>query len=173
MPETEKGPRLVILDSHGILFRAFFAFANSEHPLMTSKGELTFATHGYAETLIRVLDQLSPTHICAAWDAPGKTFRHEASEAYKATRRATPSELLVQMKRVREMLDAFGIPIFEAPGFEADDVAGTLARMAAEQGIQTYIATLDTDLVQLIGPKVNLFMFRPYQRDTIDYNEKR
>ncbi len=173
MPDTEKAPRLVILDSHGILFRAFFAFANSDHPLMTSKGELTFATHGYAETLIRVLDQLSPTHICAAWDAPGKTFRHEASDQYKATRRETPSELLVQMRRVREMLDAFGIPIFEYPGYEADDVAGTLARVTAEQGIQVYIATLDTDLVQLIGPKVNLFMFRPYQRDTVDYNEQR
>jgi 5'-3' exonuclease len=62
-------PRLVILDSHGILFRAFFAFANSPSPLMSSRGELTFATHGYAETLIRVLDLLRPTHICAAWDA--------------------------------------------------------------------------------------------------------
>ncbi len=86
-----------MLDSHGILYRAFFAFANSDHPLMTSKGELTFAVHGYAETLIRVLDLLRPTHICAAWDAHGKTFRHEASEAYKATRRETPSELLKQM----------------------------------------------------------------------------
>jgi DNA polymerase-1 len=166
-------PRLVILDSHGILYRAFFAFANSEKPLMTSKGELTFATHGYAETLIRVLDVLKPTHLCAAWDAAGPTFRHEASEAYKATRRATPPELLVQMARVREMLDAFGIPIYEMPGYEADDVAGTIARIAAAQGIETYIATLDTDLVQLIGPNINLFMFRPYQRDTVDYNEER
>ena len=162
-----------MLDSHGILFRAFFAMANSDNPLMTSKGELSFATHGYAETLIRVLDQLKPTHICAAWDAHGPTFRHEASAAYKATRRETPSDLLVQMKRVREMLDAFGIPIFEMPGFEADDVAGTIAKQVAAQGIETYIATLDTDLVQLIGPNINLFMFRPYQRDTVDYNEKR
>lgn len=161
----------MILDSHGILFRAFFALGNSEKPLMTSKGELTFATHGYAETLIRVLDQLRPTHICAAWDAGGKTFRHEASDAYKATRRQTPSELLVQMARVRQMLEAFNIPIFEMPGYEADDVAGTIARKAASEGIETYIATLDTDLVQLIGPKVSLFMFRPYQRDTITYDE--
>ncbi len=166
-------PRLVILDSHGILFRAFFAFAQSDKPLMTSKGELTFATHGYAETLIRVLDLLRPTHICAAWDAAGKTFRHEASAAYKATRRETPSELLVQMARVREMLEAFNIPIIEMPGYEADDVAGTIARIAASEGIETYIATLDTDLVQLIGPSVNLFMFRPYQRTTVDYNEQR
>ncbi len=170
---TPEKQRLVILDSHGILFRAFFAFGNSDKPLMTSKGELTFATHGYAETLIRVLDQLRPTHICAAWDAGGKTFRHEASEAYKATRRETPSDLLLQMERVRELLDAFNIPIFEMPGYEADDVAGTIARITAERGIETYIATLDTDLVQLIGPNVNLFMFRPYQRDTVDYNETR
>jgi DNA polymerase-1 len=171
-PSNQK-PRLVILDSHGILFRAFFAFGNSDKPLMTSKGELTFATHGYAETLIRVLDQLHPTHICAAWDAGGKTFRHEASEAYKATRRETPAELLVQMQRVREMLEAFNIPIYEMQGFEADDVAGTIARMASAEGVETYIATLDTDLVQLIAPGVNLFMFRPYQRDTVDYNEQR
>ncbi|OAI39260.1 hypothetical protein AYO38_08000 [bacterium SCGC AG-212-C10] len=164
-------PRLVILDSHGILFRAFFAFGSSEKPLMTSKGELTFATHGYAETLIRVLDQLKPTHICAAWDAGGKTFRHEASDLYKATRRETPSDLLMQMKRVRQMLEAFSIPIYEFPGYEADDVAGTISAKMAREGVETYIATLDTDLVQLIQPGVKLFMFRPYQRDTVEYDE--
>jgi DNA polymerase-1 len=140
---------------------------------MTSKGELTFATHGYAETLIRVLDLLKPTHICAAWDAHGPTFRHEASDAYKATRRPTPPELIAQMQRVREMLDAFNIPVFEMPGYEADDVAGTISTLTASQGIETYIATLDTDLIQLLRPNVNLFMFRPYQRDTVDYNEAR
>lgn len=173
MPPSNQKPRLVILDSHGILFRAFFALANMPNPLMSSKGELTFATHGYAETLIRVLDQLKPTHICAAWDAGGKTFRHEAAEEYKATRRETPSDLIPQMARVRQLLEAFNIPIFEVPGYEADDVAGTIAKKAAAQGIETYIATLDTDLVQLIGPNINLFMFRPYQRDTVDYNEQR
>jgi len=170
---TGQKPRLVILDSHGILYRAFFAFANSDRPLMTSKGELTFATHGYAETLIRVFDLLKPTHICAAWDAHGKTFRHEASEAYKATRRETPAELIVQMARVRELLEAFNIPIYELQGYEADDVAGTIAKKVSAEGMDVYIATLDTDLVQLIGPNVNLFMFRPYQHDTVDYNETR
>ncbi len=165
-------PRLVILDSHGILFRAFFAFGNSDKPLMTSKGELTFAVHGYAETLIRVLDQLKPTHICAAWDHGGKTFRHEASEEYKATRRETPDELIKQMKRVREMLEAFNIPIYEFAGYEADDVAGTISTMMATNGeVETFIATLDTDLVQLIRPNVELFMFRPFQRDTVVYDE--
>ncbi|NUQ56435.1 MAG: DNA polymerase I, partial [Dehalococcoidia bacterium] len=122
MPAPAK-PRLVILDSHGILFRAFFALGSAPNPLMTSKGELSFATYGYAESLLRVIEQLRPTHICAAWDAPGKTFRHEAREEYKATRRETPSDLLPQMERVREMLEAFSIPVFEQPGFEADDLA--------------------------------------------------
>jgi DNA polymerase I len=170
---TDQKPRLVVLDSHGILFRAFFALANSPSPLMTSKGELTFATYGFAESLLRVFDQLKPTHICAAWDAPGKTFRHEADEAYKATRRETPADLLPQMARVREMLEAFNIPIYEMPGFEADDVAGSIARAAADEGIETYIVTLDTDLVQLLGPRVHLFMFRPYQRDTVTYDVKK
>ena len=168
--QSDQKPRLVVLDSHGILFRAFFALANAPSPLMTSKGELTFATYGYAESLLRVFDQLKPTHICAAWDAPGKTFRHETDESYKATRRETPSDLLPQMARVRELLDAFNIPIYEVPGYEADDVAGSIARKAADEGVETYIVTLDTDLVQLLGPRVKLFMFRPYQRDTVTYD---
>ncbi|HET7737866.1 MAG TPA: 5'-3' exonuclease H3TH domain-containing protein, partial [Tepidiformaceae bacterium] len=163
--------RLVILDSHGILFRAFFALGAVDSPLRTSTGELTFAVYGYAESLLRVLEQLNPSHICAAWDSPGKTFRHEASVDYKATRRETPSDLLPQMVRVREMLDAFNIPIFESQGFEADDLVGTLALKAAAQGIETYIVTLDTDMVQLLGPNVKLFMYRPYQRDTVTYDE--
>lgn len=165
-------PRLVILDSHGILYRAFFALGSVPNPMMSSKGELTFATYGYAESLLRVFDQLSPTHICAAWDAKGKTFRHEAREDYKATRRETPEDLLPQMARVREMLEAFAIPVYEAPGFEADDVAGTIATKTAAEGVDTWIVTLDTDLVQLIRPNLNLFMFRPYQRDTVVYDVK-
>ncbi len=170
-PPAGQKPRLVILDSHGILFRAFFALGSVPNPLTSSKGEPTYATYGYAESLLHVLEVLQPTHICAAWDAGGKTFRHEASDAYKATRRETPSDLLPQMARVREMLDCFNIPVFMQPGFEADDLAGTIAKKSAAQGIETYLVTLDTDLVQLVGPNVNIFMFRPYQRDVVIYNE--
>ncbi|MEX2080859.1 MAG: DNA polymerase I, partial [Dehalococcoidia bacterium] len=173
MPATPKPTRLVILDSHGILYRAFFALGQSDNPLRTSKGEVSFAVYGYAESLLLVLERLKPTHILAAWDSAGKTFRHEASEDYKATRRETPSDLIPQMVRVREMLDAFNIPVFEIPGFEADDVVGTLAKQAADQGIETYIATLDTDMVQLVRPNVKLFMYRPYQRDVVEYDEAR
>ena len=113
MPKTAGKPRLVILDSHGILFRAFFALGSAPNPLVSSKGEPTYATYGYAESLLHVLEILDPTHIVAAWDMGGKTFRHEASDAYKATRRPTPPDLLPQMARVREMLETFNIPIFE------------------------------------------------------------
>ena len=164
-------PRLVILDSHGILFRAFFALGSVPNPLSSSKGEPTYATYGYAESLLRVLEVLQPTHIVAAWDMGGKTFRHEASDAYKATRRETPPDLLPQMARVREMLETFSIPVFEMAGYEADDLAGTISTITARQGVETWIVTLDTDLVQLIGPNVNLFMFRPYQRDVVMYDE--
>ena len=172
MPASPSGkPRLVILDSHGILFRAFFALGSVPNPLTSSKGEPTYATYGYAESLLRVLEVLKPTHIVAAWDMGGKTFRHEASEAYKATRRETPPDLLPQMARVREMLETFNIPIFEMAGYEADDLAGTISNIAAKQGVETWIVTLDTDLVQLIGPNINVFMFRPYQRDVVMYDE--
>ena len=168
---TKEKPRLLILDSHGILFRAFFALGKQPNPMTTSQGELTFATYGYAESLLRMIDQLAPTHICAAWDAKGKTFRHEMYPAYKATRKPTPPDLIPQMERVRELLKAFSIPIYELLGYEADDVAGTIASQAASNNIETWIATLDSDLVQLIEPNVNLFMFRPYQRDTVKYDE--
>ena len=165
--------RLLILDSHGILFRAFFALGQQPNPMTSSQGELTFATYGYAESLLRVIDQIKPTHICAAWDAKGKTFRHELYPDYKATRKSTPPELIPQMERVRELLEAFSIPIYELAGFEADDIAGTIAARAAADDIETWIATLDSDLIQLVEPNVNLFMFRPYQRDTVKYDESK
>ena len=170
---TLEKTRLLILDSHGILFRAFFALGQQPNPMTSSQGELTFATYGYAESLLRVIDQIKPTHICAAWDAKGKTFRHELYPDYKATRKATPPELIPQLERVRDLFEAFSIPIYELAGFEADDIAGTIAAKAAADDIETWIATLDSDLIQLVEPNVNLFMFRPYQRDTVKYDESK
>ncbi len=90
--------------------------------------------YGFTSTLLSILDQLKPTHLVMALDAPGKTFRHESDETYKATRAAMPDELRQQIARIRQVIDAFNMPVFEAPGFEADDVVGTLARQAKEQG---------------------------------------
>jgi len=178
-PAKGKEPqrRLVILDGHGLIYRAYFAF---REPLTVRKtGEVVSAVYGFANTLLTVLDQLKPTHIAVALDPPGKTFRHEKDETYKAHREATPDELIAQLGRVRELIDAFQIPIYMVKGFEADDVLGTLAVQAEQAAIETYLVTLDSDVVQLVRDPpseraggVKVFMMRPFQRDVVVYDEE-
>ncbi|MCH7699613.1 MAG: DNA polymerase I [Chloroflexi bacterium] len=165
--DNEK-PKLVIFDGHGIIYRAFYAFKD---PLTVRKtGEIVTVPFGFANTLLTVLDELKPTHVAVALDPPGKTFRHEKDATYKATRRETPKELTAQLGRVREVIEAFNIPIYMADGYEADDVLGTLARQADEAGAETYLVTLDSDIVQLIGNSVRVFMIRPFKHDTVTYD---
>ena len=168
MAEEPSQARLVILDGHGIIFRAYFAL---REPLVVKQsGEVVTAVYGFANTLLRVVNDLHPTHLILAMDTPGPTFRHDADATYKAHRPEAPADLPPQIDRCREVAQAFNIPILEAPGFEADDVLATLADQAADAGVETWIATLDSDLIQLVRPGVNVFMFRPYQRDTVLYD---
>ena len=164
---------LVILDSHGIIYRSYFALRDSFASTVRRTGEPTWAVYGYANSLLYVLDELHPTHIVAAWDGPGPTFRHEQDADYKATRPPMPDDLKPQVARVRDVLDAFRIPVVEAPGYEADDVLGTLALQAAAGGVETVLVTLDNDMVQLVRPGVRVLMYRPYQRDYVLYDEER
>ncbi len=165
MPDQK--PRLVLVDGHSLIYRSFMVFQGSKSSapvefVVKRTGEVTTAVYGFTSTLLSVLDRLSPTHLAVALDAPGPTFRHEKDERYKATRPAMPDDLRRQSVRIREVLDAFNMPVFEEPGYEADDVLGTLAKQAKELGVETYVATLDTDLVQLVEPGVNVFLYRPY-----------
>ncbi|TAJ20490.1 MAG: DNA polymerase I, partial [Dehalococcoidia bacterium] len=166
--EGGERPLLVLLDSHGIIFRSYFALRD----VLTVRhtGEPIAAVFGYANTLLSVLTELHPTYVIAAWDASEDTFRKEKDERYKAHREATPDDLLPQFGRVRSMLDAFRIPVVEKVGYEADDVLGTLAAQAHEQGLEVVIVTLDTDIVQLVQPGVRVWMYRPYQRDYVMYD---
>lgn len=160
--------RLVLLDGHGLIHRAFHAV---KEPLIARhSGEETTAVFGFTNTLLKVLEDLKPTHVAVAMDLPGPTFRHEQYVEYKAHRPGTPESLRHQIARVRELIQAFNIPIYEAETYEADDVLGTLARQAAEQGIETYLATLDSDILQLVRPGVYCYMYRLYQRDTVVYD---
>ncbi|MGE0134224.1 MAG: DNA polymerase I [Dehalococcoidia bacterium] len=168
--DVEK-PLLVILDSHGIIYRSYFALRDVLTVRRT--GEPVAAVYGYANSLLHVIDELRPRYIMAAWDGPQPTFRHEADKTYKATRVSMPDDLRPQIGYVRQLLDAFRIPVVEAPGFEADDVLGTLAQQGVEAGLEVVIVTLDNDIVQLIGPGVRVYMFRPYQRDYVLYDEAR
>jgi len=165
-------PRLVILDGFAIVFRAYWA--QKDHPLSVSTtGEVTTAVYGFANTLLSVMNNLQPTHIAVAMDFPAPTFRHLKAESYKAHRPPMPEDLHHQFTRVRELIAAFNIPIYEAEGFEADDVLGTVALQAEKLGIETYIVTLDSDLLQLVRDDlVRVFMYRLYQHDTLLYDEE-
>ncbi len=168
-PPEERKPLLAILDSHGIIFRSYFALRDSLSVRAT--GEPSWAVYGFANSLLYALNELKPTHVVATWDGPQRTFRHDADANYKATRRPMPDDLPSQIGRVRELLDAFRVPVVEVAGYEADDVVGTLARQARDQNIEVVVLTLDTDMVQLIEPGVRLFMYRPYQRDYVIYDD--
>jgi DNA polymerase-1 len=162
-------PLLLILDSHGIIYRSFFALRDAL--TLRRTGEPVGAVYGFANSLLYALDTLHPEYIVAAWDGPTPTFRHDADASYKATRRPMPDDLRPQVGRVRALLDAFRIPVVEVPGFEADDVVGALATQGAAQGVDVVILTLDNDMVQLIDGPVRVQMYRPYQRDYVMYDE--
>ncbi len=161
----------MLLDSHGIIYRSYFALRDVLTVRRT--GESVAAVFGYANSLLHVLAELQPTYVIAAWDGPEPTFRHEVTDTYKATRVAMPDDLRPQLGRVRELLEAFRIPIIEAAGFEADDVVGTLATQAVARGLDVVVVTLDNDLIQLVQSGVQVYMYRPYQRDYVLYDEAR
>ncbi|MDA0301285.1 MAG: DNA polymerase I [Chloroflexi bacterium] len=161
-------PLLVILDSHGIIFRSYFALRDVLTVRRT--GEPVAAVFGYANSVLTVFNELKPTYVIAAWDASEQTFRKERDERYKATRAETPEDLIPQFDRVRQLLDAFRIPVVEKIGYEADDVLGTLACQAVEAGLDVVIVTLDNDIIQLVQPGVRVYMYRPYQRDYVMYD---
>ena len=163
----DKTPKLVIVDGHSLIYRSFMAFQGSASQKalefsVKRTGEITTAVYGFTSTLLSVLSMVEPTHLAVALDAPEKTFRHEKDATYKATRAAMPDELKTQAARIRQVLDAFNMPVFVEPGYEADDVLGTLARQARELGVETVLVTLDSDLLQLVEPGVAVFMYRPY-----------
>ena len=164
-------PRLALLDGHAIIHRAYWG--NKDHPLSVRRtGEVVTAVYGFANTLMSVLKNLQPTHIAVTMDTDAPTFRHEKEATYKAHRPDMPDDLRGQFARVRDVIEAFNIPIYEADGFEADDVLGTLARQAELVGVETYLVTLDSDILQLVrDDSVRCYMFRLYQHDTVTYDE--
>jgi DNA polymerase-1 len=149
------GPLLVLFDGHALIHRAFHALP----PLSVSKtGEPTGAVYGFVLMLLKVIQDLKPTHWAIAFDRPTPTFRHLEFEEYKAQRPKAPDELVRQFGRVREVVDAFRMPAFEVDGYEADDVLGTIARQASAQGMDTIIVTGDNDELQLVSPKVKVLL---------------
>ncbi len=162
--------RLVVLDSHAIIHRAYHAlpdFANT-------KGEPTGALYGLSTMLMKIVADLKPDYIVAAYDLPGKTFRHEAYGAYKEGRAKADTDLVAQLKSSRKIFQAFGVPIYDMAGFEADDIIGTISEyFKKDKNIQVIIASGDMDTMQLIdGDRVQVFTLKKGLNDTILYDEK-
>ncbi len=152
MPQT-----LYIIDGHAQIYAAYYAPMSAN--LTAPDGEPTRATYIFTTMLIKLLRECRPDYICVAMDAPGPTFRHEIYPNYKANRPAMPEDLPPQIARVHDILEAFNIPIISIPGFEADDIIGTLTRIIKEKGLQTCIVSRDKDLEQLLDE--NTFMYDP------------
>ena len=149
--------KLVLLDAYALIFRAYYAFIRS--PRINSQGQNTSAIFGFVNTLDDILRTEQPDYVAVAFDPPGGTFRHEAYPAYKAQREATPEDIKWAVPRIKEIIEAYRIPIIEVEGYEADDVIGTLAMRAAEAGLQVEMITPDKDYAQLVRP--NVTMCRP------------
>ena len=158
-----------MFDGNALVHRAFHALP----PLTVSKtGEMVGAVYGFALILLKAISELKPTHCAIAFDKKAPTFRHRMFDQYKAHRPPTPDELVDQLGRVRQLVEAFHIPIFELDGYEADDVLGTLSEQASRQGIDTVIVTGDADATQLVSPKVKVFYPRRTFGDTTLYDEE-
>lgn len=149
--------KLLFIDAYAMIFRAYYAFIRA--PRMNSRGENTSAIFGFAVTLDDLIRKINPTHVGVAFDPAGGTFRHEAFEQYKAQRPETPEDIRKAVPVIKQLLEAMNIPVLEVPGFEADDVIGTLAHQAEDAGFEVYMATPDKDYGQLVSNHV--FMYRP------------
>ena len=149
--------KLFLLDAYALIYRSYYAFI--KNPRINSKGLNTSAIMGFLNTLQEVLTKEQPTHIGVAFDPHGPTFRSEAYPAYKAQREATPEDIKQSVPIIKDLLRAWNIPILQVDGYEADDVIGTLATKAGQQGIDTYMLTPDKDYGQLVGDHV--YIFRP------------
>ncbi|MEL7220807.1 MAG: 5'-3' exonuclease H3TH domain-containing protein, partial [Bacteroidota bacterium] len=157
--------RLFLLDGHALVYRAHFAFIN--RPLINSKGFNTSAITGFTRTLWDIMRKQNPTHLAVAFDPSGPTFRHEMMESYKANREEQPDDIRASFPYIHQILQAFKIPIITIDNYEADDVIGTLAKQAEQEGFEVYMVTPDKDYGQLVSE--NIFMYKPSRKgDGID-----
>jgi DNA polymerase-1 len=149
--------KLFLLDGHALVYRAHYAFIT--RPLINSKGVNTSAITGFVRTLWDLIKNQKPSHLAVAFDPSGPTFRHEFFPAYKAGRDATPEDITIAIPWIKQIVEAFNIPIICIPNYEADDVIGTLAKQAAREDFEVYMVTPDKDYAQLVED--HIFMYKP------------
>src|SRR5689334_16721945 len=157
--------RLFLLDAYALVYRAHFAF--TKNPRINSKGMNTSVAFGFTNTLLEVLTKQKPTHIAVAFDTAGPTFRDAVYKEYKATRQEMPEDIRTGIPIVKDIIRGFNIPILELPGYEADDIIGTLSLRAAANGFQVYMMTPDKDFGQIV--RDNILLYKPaYMGNSVD-----
>jgi len=149
----KEAPRLFLVDAYALIYRAFYAFIN--RPLINSRGENTSAPYGFTQFLLKIREEFDPDYLAIVFDA-GMSRREELYPEYKATREKMPDELRDSLPRIRDLVEAFHDPVVELEGYEADDVIGTLARKARDEGLEAVIVSGDKDFYQLVGPGIHL-----------------
>ncbi len=165
----EKRKKLVLLDAHAIIHRAYHGMPD----FSTRAGFPTGAIYGFITMVLRMIDDFNPDYIVACYDLPGKTFRHESFSSYKGTRSKTDDALKMQIDPTRELCNIFSIPIYDAPSFEADDILGTITEQLKDKPIDIIIASGDMDTLQLVDKKrVQVFTLKRGINDTVIYDEK-
>ncbi|MBU2634854.1 hypothetical protein KJ841_00060 [Patescibacteria group bacterium] len=165
--------RLIIIDSNAVIHRAFHALP----PLTTKKGELVNAIYGFLLVFFKAIKEFQPDFVVATFDFPAPTFRHKKYKLYKATRKKAPQELYDQIPKIKEILESFNIQIFEKQGFEADDLIGTISRIAPKKQIlpeiETIILTGDLDALQLVDKNTKVYALRKGLKDTVLYDKEK
>lgn len=168
---TNNKKRLVIIDSNSLIHRAYHALP----PLTTKKGEEVGAVYGFLLVFLKILRELKPDFIVATFDLPSPTFRHKKFKLYKAKRPKLPPELSQQIPKVKEILRSFNVPIFEKEGFEADDLIGTISKLAPRKQvfpqIESIILSGDFDTLQLVDSQTKVYALRKGVKDTVLYDE--
>lgn len=161
--------KLFLLDAYALIYRAYYAFIRN--PRINSKGQNTSAVFGFVNTLEEILRKENPTHIAVVFDSPLPSFRHIKCEEYKAQREPTPEDIKASIPIIKEILQTYNIPILEIPGYEADDVIGTIAKKMATQKVNIYMMTPDKDYVQLVDD--HIFIYKPrYGNNDFDILDK-
>ncbi len=167
---SKERKRLILIDGNALIHRAYHALP----PLTTKTGELVNAVYGFSSVLLKVISDLKPDYILASFDLAAPTFRHAEYKEYKATRVKAPDELYAQIGRVKEVVRAFNIPIYEKEGYEADDVIGTMVFQSenSKEEVENIIVTGDLDTLQLVSSKTKVFALRKGMGDTVLYDEE-
>lgn len=166
-----KNKKFVIIDAMALAYKAYFAFIS--RPLITTKGEPTSAVYGFITQLLKVIEEQKPDYIAVAFDSKEKTFRHDIYENYKASREKMPDDMIPQIDRIKNIIEALNIPLYILPKYEADDIIGTAVKLAEKKGLKSYVITPDKDYNQMITKNTFIVKSNKSSNDITIYDEKK